>query len=78
MYNNPPPKAKRWFANIKDFQQLCLDAKGNAHSEAAEDFTHDMLLQANEHGLESFLSERQLKWLCALADLEMPKPRALV
>lgn len=35
-----------------------------------------MVVKAKEHGLETFLSPKQLEWLCKLADWDPPKRRS--
>ena len=70
-------KASNWFETAKEFQQLCLDARSLATAESAEEFTHDMLEKATKYGLETYLSFRQLKWLCQIADWEVPERRHL-
>lgn len=68
-------KAKNWFTDERDFRQLCGDALALAKGEKAEEFAGQMMLAANQHGLETYISGPQLKWLCQLADWEMPAER---
>lgn len=65
-------KAATWFADEKEFRQLCGDAQSQANGESAQEFAAQMMLAANQHGLQTYLSEKQLAWLCRLADWEMP------
>ena len=67
--------AADWFGSDVEFRQLCGDAKSQAHGESAEDFTHDMVQKAREWGLNTYLSQKQLEWLCKIADWEVPKRR---
>ena len=41
--------------------------------ESAQDFAAQMMLKANEHGLATYLSPKQLDWLCKIADWDVPK-----
>lgn len=66
-------KASTWFADVREFRQLCGDAQSQARTESAQEFAGQMMLKANEHGLETYLSEAQLRWLCKIADWEQPK-----
>ena len=61
-----------WFKSDAEFRQLCGDAVSLAKSESAEEFSHDMMRKANERGLSTYLSEKQLNWLCQIADHERP------
>lgn len=67
--------ASDWFESDLEFRQLCLDAISLARVEAAEEFAHEMAKKAKEHGLKTYLSERQMRWLCQIADHEWPKKR---
>jgi hypothetical protein len=66
-------KASVWFSDAKEFRQLCGDAQSQASQESAQEFSAQMMLAANKHGLETYLSEKQLSWLCKIADWEVPK-----
>jgi hypothetical protein len=46
-----------------------------AKGENAEEFTHDMMKKCKQYGLSTNLSEAQLRWLCQLADHEVPQRR---
>jgi len=65
--------ASDWFKDESEFRQLCGDAQSQARDESSQDFAAEMVIKAKEHGLETFVSEKQLKWLVKLADWEMPK-----
>jgi hypothetical protein len=69
-------KASNWFADAAEFRQLCGDAQSQASQESAQEFAAQMMLAANQHGLETYLSEKQLAWLCRIADWDVPKRRA--
>ena len=69
-------KAKDWFTDVKDFRQLCGDAQSQASGESSQDFAAEMMIKANQHGLDTYLSARQLEWLCKIADWDVPKPTA--
>lgn len=64
--------ARLWFNDAAEFRQLCGDAQSQAKSEKAQDFARDMVLAANAKGLDARLTAPQLKWLCEIADWEIP------
>lgn len=68
-------KASAWFADPAEFRQLCGDAQSQARDESSQEFAADMMLAANQHGLETYLSGPQLEWLCRLADRDVPERR---
>jgi hypothetical protein len=68
-------RAADWFGTDAEFRQVCGDAVSLARSERAEEFAADMARLANEHGIQTPLSERQCKWLCELADIVVPLKR---
>lgn len=65
--------ASDWFKSELAFRRLCGDALSKARSEKAMDFTREMMEKANGWGLDTPLTEAQLKWLCQLADVVPPK-----
>lgn len=67
-------KASDWFTDEKEFRQLCGDAQSQARGESSQDFAAQMMIMANKHGLQTYLSFKQLSWLCKLADWDIPKP----
>lgn len=70
-------KASTWFTDVAEFRQLCGDAQSLARGESAEEFAAQMMVRANAHGLDSYVTESQLQWLCRLADrAALPKRRA--
>lgn len=66
-------KAATWFKDEREFRQLCGDAQSQANGESSQEFAAQMMLAANQHGLQTYLSEKQLSWLCKLADWDVPK-----
>lgn len=66
-------RARDWFAVDSEFRQLCGDAQSQAKSESAQDFAADMVVKANQHGLDTYLTPKQLDYLCTLADWDPPK-----
>ncbi len=66
-------KAKDWFTDEREFRQLCGDAQSQARGESSQDFAAKMVINAKERGLETYVSEKQLAWLCKLADWDEPK-----
>lgn len=68
-------RARDWFADEYEFRQLCGDAQSQAKGESSQDFAAEMVIKAKEHGLDTYLSEKQLSWLCKLADWDMPKAK---
>jgi hypothetical protein len=67
--------AADWFETEREFRQLCGDAVSLAHGEASEEFAAEMVKKANEHGLFTWLSQKQLNWLCQIADWQVPNRR---
>lgn len=65
--------ARDWFTDEAEFRQLCGDAQSQAKGEAAENFSAEMAQKANKYGLNTFLTDGQLKYLCKLADWIPPK-----
>jgi len=70
--NTDRTTAADWFTDEAEFRQLCGDAQSQARAENAQDFAAEMVMKAKEHGLNTFLSPRQLHWLCILADWDEP------
>lgn len=70
-------RARDWFADDHEFRQLCGDAQSQAKSESAQEFAADMVVRANTHGLDTYLSPKQLDYLCTLAEWDPPKRRAV-
>lgn len=62
-----------WFTDEREFRQLCGDAQSQAKGESAQEFAAQMMLAANQHGLRTYISLKQIEWLCKLADWEVPK-----
>lgn len=67
--------AADWFTDEHEFRQLCGDAQSQAKGESSQDFAAEMVIKAKEHGLATYLSPKQLDWLCKLADWNVPKQR---
>lgn len=67
--------ARNYFDDPAEFRQLCGDAQSQARFESEQEFAAQMMLKANQHGLETFISPKQLAWLCRIADHEIPKRR---
>ena len=65
--------AADWFSDEREFRQLCGDAQSQAKSESAQDFAAEMVIKANKYGLKVFLTQKQLDYLCTLADWDPPK-----
>jgi hypothetical protein len=65
--------ARDWFADEREFRQLVGDAQSFARSETAQEFAAEMVIKAKEWGLNTSISERQIAWLCKLADWDVPK-----
>lgn len=71
-------KARDWFSDEHEFRQLCGDAQSEAIGESSQDFSAEMVIKAKEHGLETFLSVKQLNWLCSIAGHDIPKRKETV
>jgi hypothetical protein len=69
----PQTTARTWYSDEREFRQLCGDAQSQARGESAQEFAAGMVIKANQHGLDTYLSERQLGWLCLIADHDVPK-----
>jgi hypothetical protein len=65
--------ARDWFTDEREFRQLCGDAQSQARGESSQDFAAEIMVKANQHGLDTYLSFKQLEWLCKLADCDVPK-----
>lgn len=65
--------AKDWFEQEAEFRQLCGDAQSQAQGESSQNFAAEMVIKAKEHGLATYVSDKQLSWLCKLADWDVPK-----
>lgn len=64
--------ASNWFTTEAEFRQLCGDAQSQAISESAQEFTAEMVLKANQYGLNTYLTYNQLAFLCRIADWDIP------
>lgn len=67
--------ARDWYADAHEFRQLCGDAQSQARDESSQEFAAQMMLTANQRGLDTNISPKQLAWLCRIADHEIPKAR---
>lgn len=67
--------AADWFADEHEFRQLCGDAQSQAFGESSQEFAAEMVIKAKSNGLATYLSVKQLEWLCKLADWDVPKRR---
>jgi hypothetical protein len=70
-------RARDWFSDEHEFRQLCGDAQSQATGESSQDFAAEMVIKAKDRGLDTYLSDKQLAWLCKLADWDLPKRRAV-
>lgn len=68
-------KASNWFKTNEEFRQVCADAVSLARGESNEEFAAQVMAKANLHGLNLYLSEKQVRWLCKLADCVVPMQR---
>jgi hypothetical protein len=67
--------AADWFSDEHEFRQLCGDAQSQARGESSQNFAAEMVVKAKERGLSTYVSVKQLEWLCKIADWDMPKRR---
>jgi hypothetical protein len=67
--------AADWFESELEFRQLCGDAQSQARGESGQNFAAEMVIKAKEHGLNTYLSAKQLDFLCKLADWDVPARR---
>lgn len=66
--------AANWFKDEADFRRICGDAVSMASNESAQEFANKMLVTCKKFGLKTYISEKQLRFLCQLADVEAPLP----
>jgi hypothetical protein len=66
-------RASNWFATEQEFRQLCGDAVSEAKTEAQQEFANKMVMAAKEYGLKTYISDRQLKFLCTIAGQHVPE-----
>jgi len=64
-----------YFADEGAFRSLILEAQGRAQTDRAVEFVNELSIKAKEHGLKTFLSDKQLTWLCTIAGAPKPAPR---
>lgn len=67
--------ARDWFSDEYEFRQLCGDAQSQARGESSQNFAAEMIVKAKDKGLDTYLSDKQLVWLCKIADHDVPKRR---
>jgi hypothetical protein len=70
-----PTTAADWFATDAEFRQICGDAVSLARYDSQQEFANKMVQRAKEHGLKAYITEKQLKFLCEIADAEIPARR---
>lgn len=68
-------RARDWYSKKEDFVQLCSDAVSQARSEKDQEFANEMVGKAKLYGLETFISQAQLGYLCKIADHIVPPRR---
>ncbi len=67
-------KASRWFKTTEDLLQTCSDAVSLARGENNEEFAQRTMKKAKQYGIDIFMSEAQMIYLCKLADRVPPLP----
>lgn len=65
-------KAGAYFKTDAEFRQLCGDAVSQASTENTQTFANEMMKRANERGLDAYVSLKQLRFLCSIADWDVP------
>jgi hypothetical protein len=68
-------RASDWYATEAEFRQLCGDAVSLARTEAQQEYANAMMRKANDYGLGTFVSDKQMAFLCQIADHEVPEKR---
>jgi len=68
--------ARDWYADEYEFRQLCGDAQSQARTESEQEFAAQMMRKANQYGLDTYITPKQLSWLCRIADHDVPKQRS--
>lgn len=69
--------ANDWFSDEHEFRQLCGDAQSQSRTEKAQEFAAEMVVKSKQLGLNTPLTFSQLRWLCQLADWELPVRRSV-
>lgn len=64
--------ARNWYTNSTAFEEVCRDAIRQAKGESDETFAHETWARVRSHGLNTYMSERQMKNLHRIADHVMP------
>ena len=67
--------AADWFKDEAMFRQICGDAQSQARTESQQEFAAERVIKAKQYGLKTFLSEKQLEYLCKLGDWDYPRLR---
>lgn len=65
-------RARNWYKRKEDFVQVCADAVSQARTETQQEFANKMMEKANELGLDTPISPKQMKWLAELGDHVQP------
>lgn len=63
-------RASDWYDTGADFLELCGDAQSQAKDEAQQEFAAQMLAKAEQYGLSTFISVKQMAWLWRIAGHE--------
>lgn len=64
--------AANWWDTREEFLQVCADANSQASREWDQEFASDQIAKARTYGLSTFISPKQVKHLCRIADVVEP------
>lgn len=67
-------KAVDWYSEAIEFRSLCEAAARHATKPSEKEFTARMVAKACTHGLDTYVTSKQLAWLCTIARRGMPAP----
>lgn len=67
--------ARVWYSDSTAFEEVCRDALRQAKGESDEQFAADMWDRVRQHGLNTYMSEKQMKNLHRIADHVLPPKR---
>lgn len=68
--------ARNWYDSSTDFETVCRDAIREAKGESDETFAHETWERVRQHGLNTYMTEKQMKNLHRIADQVMPPRRS--
>lgn len=73
--SNNYTRVSDWFESVEDFTTLTRDAIREAKGDGGKIFAEEMSAKVKEYGFNTYLTQKQLNWLCQLADWDVPARR---